>query len=434
MKMDRPNVILMICHDLGRHLGCYGVETVDSPNIDRLAAESVLFTNNFCTAPQCSPSRSSMMTGRYPHSNGILGLTHAQFAWRYNEGETHIAQRFKEAGYRTVLSFSQHVTNDAESIGFDEALEWAPAPENGDQAARVIASHDPAASGPLYMQAGFFEPHRPWSGHGITPDDSKGVAVPGYLPDIPEAREEFAQLQGAIRQLDIGVGRILDAVDASPLRDNTIVIFTTDHGIAMPRAKCTLYDPGIGTAFIVRVPDCGAGVRDELVSNVDVTPTLLELAGLPPAENAHGVSLAPLLRGEQFTPHEEIFAELTFHTAYTPTRAIRTKKWKLVRNLEHAWQLFVPTDVRRGPIWGAIAKDYCGSRPYAELYDLEADPFEKNNLAAEAEHAPVVKDLTARLARWMRETNDPLLEGPPRSPYYEEALRQLAEAEAEGRG
>ena len=129
--MDRPNVVLMICHDLGRHLGCYGVETVNSPNIDGFASGAVRFANNFCTAPQCSPSRASMMTGRYPHSNGILCLTHAHFAWRYNEGEVHIAQRFKEAGYRTVLAFIQHVTNDPESVGFDEILKGAHAPENG---------------------------------------------------------------------------------------------------------------------------------------------------------------------------------------------------------------------------------------------------------------------------------------------------------------
>ena len=357
----------------------------------------------------------------------LVDHDHAHFAWRYNEGEVHIAQRFKEAGYRTVLAFSQHVTNDPESVGFDELLKGAPAPENGEQAAGIIAGHDPA-SGPLYMQAGFFEPHRPWSGHGIEPDTSKGVSVPGYLPDIPEAREEFAALQGAIRQLDTGIGTILDAIDATPMRDNTIVVFTTDHGIAMPRAKCTLYDPGIGTVFMIRVPGVEPCVRDELVSNVDVTPTLLDLAGLPPAANAHGVSLAPMLRGEDLTPHEEIFAELTFHTGYTPTRAVRTRKWKLVRNLEHAWQLFVPSDVMRGPLWGAIARDHCGSRPHAELYDLEADPYEKNNVAEEEANAGVLRDLTARMHRWMEETGDPLLEGPVASPFYFESIRQLREA------
>ena len=421
--MDRPNVVLMICHDLGQHLGCYGVETVNSPNLDEFAAGSVRFENNFCTAPQCSPSRSSMMTGRYPHSNGIMGLSHNPFCWEYNEGETHISARFTEAGYRTVLIGNQHVTRFPEKLGFEEVDLGGPAEEVGRKAAALLAGHD--GSRPLYAQFGFVEPHRPWVRPGCEPDESKGVTVPGYLPDIPEARREFAELQGAVRALDGGVAAVLEAVREHLPAEETIVVFTVDHGIAMPRAKCTLYDPGISTAFMIRVPGCAPAVREEIVSNVDVVPTLLELSGLPAAGNVHGVSLAPLLRGEVMTPHDEIFAEMTFHTSYHPLRAVRTERWKLIVNFEHHKPVDVPTDIMTGPLYGAIAKDLTGHKPHVELYDLDADPLEQKNLAELPEHADVVRDLSARLLRWMRETGDPLLGGPVSSPFYDESMARL---------
>jgi len=425
--MKNPNVVLMIAHDLGRHLGCCGVDTVSSPNADALAAESALFTNNFCTAPQCSPSRAAIMTGRYPHSNGMLGLAHKPFNWKLNAGERHIAHLFSDAGYRTVLCGHQHVTQDPKSVGFGEVLgAGGNAIEVGKAAAEVISSRSPKK--PLYMQIGFFEPHRPYDFKGALPDESKGVYVPGYLPDTTEARGEFAALQGAVRRMDEGVGLVMDAVRRHLPAENTIVVFTTDHGIAMFRAKCTLYDSGIETAFILRAPGVKSGAREELVSNEDVLPTLLELAGLPPAENAQGASLAPLLRGDKaFTPRSEVFAEMSFHTAYTPMRAVRTAGWKLIRSFEHSWPVDVPTDIQHGPLYGAIIKDHVGHRPYAELYDLRADPLEQHDLAEKPGHAGVLADLSARLLRWMSETDDFLLTGPVPSPFYHESMRRLQE-------
>ncbi len=426
--MERPNVILMICHDLGQHLGCYGVETVNSPNLDGFAATAVRFENNFCTAPQCSPSRSSMMTGRYPHSNGIMGLSHSEFAWEYNDREKHLSRHFAEAGYRSMLIGHQHVTKHPETIGFAEVDPGGTALEVGDKASAIIEGH--GGDAPLYMQVGFFEPHRPWGWQGCKPDDSKGVYIPKYLPEIPEAVEEFAEIQGMIRRLDEGVGKVIAALDGSPMADDTIIMFTVDHGIAMPRAKCSLYDPGVKTSFILRVPGVEPQVRDELVSNVDVAPTLLELAGLPPVEDCHGVSLVPNISGEEFIPRDEVFTEMTYHTSYHPMRSVRTTRWKLIRNFAHHKSVDVPTDIQAGPIWGRLARDFIGHKPYVELYDLVADPWEQKNVAKD--NSDVVDDLDGRLLRWMRDTGDPLLEGPVASPYYRESIRQLFETAGEG--
>jgi len=118
--MDRPNVIVMICHDIGQHLGCYGVETVNTPSLDGLAEEGVRFSNNFCTSPSCSPSRAAIFTGRYPHSNGVMGLCHADFGWDLYTGENHLAGLLHGAGYRTGLLGHQHETRRPHEMGYDD--------------------------------------------------------------------------------------------------------------------------------------------------------------------------------------------------------------------------------------------------------------------------------------------------------------------------
>jgi N-sulfoglucosamine sulfohydrolase len=125
--MRRPNIVQITCHDLGRHLGCYGIETVHTPTLDRLAAEGVRFAHSFCTSPGCSPSRAAMATGRYPHANGVMGLAHAHFGWELAPGERHIAGLLAEGGYHTVLFGLQHVTYHPEKLGFREIFKDRPA-------------------------------------------------------------------------------------------------------------------------------------------------------------------------------------------------------------------------------------------------------------------------------------------------------------------
>ena len=433
MAQNQPNLVIIHSHDLGQHLGCYGVPTVRSPRIDALAEEGVRFANSFCTAPQCSPSRASIFTGRFPHSNGVMGLCHADFAWDLHENERHLASLLRDAGYHTTLVGVCHETRRPGEMGFDQIVGGAAAPKLGEIAVEQIDSHADAGD-PFYMQIGFFEPHRAYVDFGYAPDTASGITVPDFLADEISSRKEFAYYQGAIHALDAAVGRILDALDENNLADNTIVVFTADHGMPFPRAKCSVYDPGLQVALIVRWP--GGGVRggqvqEPMISNVDYVPTLLELLGVARPADApplQGRSFAPLLTGGEYESRAEIFGEMTFHDYCDPRRFIRTRTHKLIANFSTAPFFMDPSQSwQRGTITKTPDNPPYAYHPPVELYDLEADPLETNNLVESDEHVGLLGDLLRRLHRWMVETEDPLLAGIPNSPMHRMVTASLAE-------
>ena len=387
----------MTTHDIGRHLHCYGHGGVVSPRLDALAAGGVMFTRAFCTAPQCSPSRASLATGMYPHNNGVMGLAHRGFDWEL--AVPHAAAIFAEAGFASHLFIGQHVTPHPDRLGFK-------AMHPIEDLAGVLRT-----DGRLYLEVNFEETHRPYPPVGSIRED---LQLPGYLPDIPEAREEMAAVEQTISAMDAAVGRLLEALEQAGRARDAFVVFTTDHGLAMPRAKCTLYDPGLEVALLARWPAgglAGGEVATQMVSNIDVLPTLLEAAGVPISERVQGQSLN---KGR-----DAIFAEKTFHSYYDPMRCIRTEGHKLIRNFEAAFAVEVPADIQAGPIFRADPTRYSRDRPsLVELYDLEHDPLERNNLAGRPEMAALESELSVRLQAWMQETRDPLLDGPIASPYY----------------
>ncbi len=402
---------------------------MSSPALDGLAAGGVRFARSFCTAPQCSPSRASLHTGRYPHATGVLGLAHAPFGWRLGSGERHLAHILADAGYRTGLVGMQHLVERGREpeLGFEWVSPVAPAYEEAEVAIGQLRELSRGEQ-PFYLELGFEEPHRPYSFGGAQPDDSRGVAVPPYLPDGPPARADLAAFQGAIRQMDQAVGRVMAALDDLGLAERTLVVFTTDHGAAMPRAKCTLYDPGIEVALLMRWPErglAGGRVVDELVSNVDVVPTILQALELAADGVLHGRGLWPLLTGGEYSARQEVFAEKTYHTHFEPMRAIRTARHKLIVNLEVGLRFDVPGDILESPIYPQIIPSLLGTRPPIELYDLAEDPWEQTNVADSTAFASVRADLSQRLLRWMEDTDDPLLGRPIASPYFADALAKL---------
>ena len=362
-----------------------------------------------------------------------MGLAHPPYGWRLNPGVRHTAQILADNGYTTALVGMQHLTDrgSARDLGYSTVLPVAPAYEEADATLALLGEFR-GQSAPFYLEVGFEEPHRPYDFGGAQPDASLGVRVPGYLPEVPQARADLAAFQGAIRQMDTAVGRILVALDQLELTENTCVIFATDHGAAMPRAKCTLYDPGIEIALLWRWPSAGLGsgrVVSELVSNVDVTPTLLEGLGIQLPESTQGHSLWPLLTGYgAYAPRSEVFAEKTFHTAYEPMRAIRTDRHKLIVNFEVSTRVDVPSDIRESPIYPLMPSEFNSVRPPVELYDLAEDRWEQRNLAGADGLLTLEADLRRRLLDWMRATSDPLLTGPVASPYYADAVSWLAES------
>ncbi len=422
------NLLVLTCHDLGRHLGCYRRSTISSPALDGFAASGVVLEHAWATAPQCSPSRAAMHTGRYPHSAGMLGLAHDPFGWRLAPDALHLAQRLRAEGYATVLVGLQHLSQTPFELGYDRVLPLAPAPEVGHMAAGMLRTLAGDGERPFYLEVGFEEPHRPYDFGGAEPDVSRGVAIPPYLPESLQARADLAAFQGATRVMDAAVGQILAELDALGLRDRTWVIFATDHGIAMPRAKATLYDPGLEIAVLMRWPDGGLSVRqrlDAMVSNVDLTPTVLEGLGLPIPAELQGRSFWRLLHGEPDQARAEVFAEKTYHTHYEPMRAVRTAAHKLIVNLEVDQAVDVPADVQQSPIYPLMISEFGHVRPMVELYDLRSDPLEGTNLADRPELASVQDDLLGRLWAWMKDSDDPILDGPVASPYYARALARL---------
>ncbi len=425
-----PNVLLITSHDTGRHLGCYGVESVHTPNLDRLAAEGCRFTRYFATAALCSPSRGAAMTGRYPQRNGMLGLCHGDFGWRMNDGERHLSHLFHGAGYYTALIGHQHETTDIDAqLCFDEhGLHWQER-NSGlhttcDQVAEGVGAflrRRAECDGPFYLQVGFFETHEPFDFGGAVPDSSKGVYVPPHLADSPSIRQKLAALQGNARKMDAAVGRILESLHEAGLEQTTLVVYTTDHGIPFPRAKTTLYDPGIGIALLMRQPGRieARATCDWMLSNVDLTPTLCQLAGLPVPDSVDGISFASALRGEGAPTRDCIFAEHHGHGAGGENRCVRTGRHKLIRNFAPQARVPVPAD--------AAVPFRSGRRGFVELYDLEADPLEAHDLSADAACADVRDALDAALWDWLKRVDDPILRGPVETPYYRRAIAPCRE-------
>jgi len=426
-KCRGANVLMITCHDVGRHLGCYGVETVNTKNIDRLAADGIRFANYFATDCVCSPSRGSIMTGRYPQSNGLMGLTHEPWGWSFKDGEKHLAAILKDAGYETTLVGLQHVTSgDPRSLGYQNVLAANNKAEETVEAAGRFLRRKEKGGRPFFMKVGFAEVHRPFT---VGTDEEKGVFIPPYLKDTPANREDLARYQGTIKFFDTCVGRILDSLRDSSVAGSTLVVFTSDHGIPYPGAKWCLYDPGIETPLIMYYPTsklAGGKVYVQLMSNVDFLPTLLDILGVDIPGNVQGLSFKAVIDGTRTeSPRNEVFAQRTSHALRDNTsRTIRTRRYKLIRYFEPGRLIEFPIDTvpQRVAEHTERPRRKPGARPVVQLFDLRSDPHERNDLAQSPEHAKIVRDLSERLWRWMEEVEDPILKGPLVTPYYERAM------------
>jgi N-sulfoglucosamine sulfohydrolase len=406
---DLPNILYMHSHDTGRYVQPYG-EQVPMPNVQALADQGVLFRQAFCAAPTCSASRACLLTGQYGQSNGMLGLAHR--GWSLRDYRHHIVNVLREVGYTSTLIGEQHISKEPEVIGYDEVMK-IPTTRVETVAPLAMEVLRRPRERPLFVSVGFFETHREFLGPGSLRDVHYSKP-PNNLPDSPEVRADMAAFKASARSLDHGVGMVLNQLDASGLSENTLIIFTTDHGMPFPGAKATLYDRGLGVNLILRGPPPfdGGRVIDGLVSHIDVYPTVCEYLGIERPPFLQGVSLLPLLRGEVREAREEIFAGSTWHAAYEPQRAVRTTRHKYIRRWgERRTPVLANTD--DGPSKELLIAAGWAEReiPKEQLYDLVFDPNEAHNLIEDPGYATVAGDLRGRLERWMRETDDPLLAG-----------------------
>lgn len=413
--MKKLNVLYVHSHDTGRFISPYGYK-VDTPRLQQFAEEGILFRRAFNVAPSCSASRSGLLTGMAPHNNGMLGLAH--MGWKLNDYKQHLIHTLHAQGYVSALSGIQHIAAKpaakTEDIGYTEILP-VTSKKAEDITDRALEYLDRDHDNPFFLAVGYFDTHRPFPVRDER-DDPRYTAVAPPLDDNAENREDMAAFNTTARVWDTSVGRILDKLEERGLADNTLVIVTTDHGLPMPHMKCKLTDHGLGVLLMMRGPDgiAGGKVVDGMVSHIDIFPTICEILQINTPEWVQGRSVLPLIHGEAEEVNEEVFAEITYHAAYEPKRAVRTKRYKYIRRFDDNYSKEVLPNCDDSVCKAQLVKENWGNSEPAEeqLYDLLFDPQEKTNLADSSKHADVLEDMRGRLQAWMERTDDPLLKGP----------------------
>ncbi|MEM1121610.1 MAG: sulfatase-like hydrolase/transferase [Bacteroidota bacterium] len=402
-----PNFLILIADDLGwKDVGCYGNKKIATPNIDRLAVEGVLFENAFLTVPQCSPSRISILSGKYPHATGAEDL-HIPMPDSLNILPHYLQQKNYFSGLLKKSHLGPYGDDQFQFLHSDL-----------DQFATFLTA---ANERPFFCWVGFSDPHRPYEANIIDqPKSSANVDVPPYLVDNAATRADLADYYNEIRRMDAQIGQYLALLEERDQLGNTVIIFLSDNGAPFPRAKGTLYDAGIKTPLIVRGPTIpSAERRRQLISSVDIAPTILEMLGLAIPANMQGQSFLPLLFDDHATIRSQIFAERNWHNTDEHQRAIRTERFKLIENSYVDSIAGVASDIGESPSWRALLKRQQNNtlssaqrlifqqpRPIYELYDLANDPEEFTNLAAHPDFAEQKKQLINRLGQWKRRTHD----------------------------
>ncbi len=416
--MKKKNLIIVETHDTGRHISPYGYK-VPTPFMEKIAHECTTFRQCFSAGPTCSPSRSGLLTGYSPHENGMQGLAHR--GWKLRDYGRHLAQYLRRFGFETILCGVQHVAPDYHLIGYETVVgsqnismghteqsmaDWDYA--NTDSICDYLeARHD---SRPFFLNFGLFNTHREYP-KSESKETSNYVRAPEVMYDCPETRQDMADFCASVQVVDKCLEKLVGVLRDRNLLDSTMIVFTTDHGIAFPRMKCTLYDNGIGVFMMIAFPDnpSKGEVSDALVSHYDLFPTFCDYLGVARPDWLEGNSLMPLLEKKTNRVRNEIFAEVTYHAAYEPKRCIRTERYKLIRNYDYHLS-DVPANVDE-----SLSKNFLYQHGYPRLrrqreylFDLYLDPLERENLVGNADYGDVYDDLSIRLDDWMEKTHDPL--------------------------
>jgi N-sulfoglucosamine sulfohydrolase len=459
-EKQRLNVLFITSDDLGIQLSCYGDKAIKTPHLDALAASGVQFDVAYVAQASCSPSRSAMLTGIYPHANGQYGLTATRTSLHPHLHDATLPNILKRAGYRTGIIGKLHV-NPGNSFKFDfrggsyiDALDMKLVAER--------ASTFMAKSGdqPFFLMVNYTDPHayRPRGTKSNTVGDwsfrdrvkgipetlvepSEKTVLPFQRIDTPEQRKRVAGYYNSVKRMDIGVGMLLDELTRHGLDDNTLVIFIGDHGPPFDRGKSTTYEGGLRIPFLVRWPGVSKPMRSSaMVSTVDILPTILDAAGATTDIERHGRSLRPVLADADASWRKYLVGEYHLHgPPWFPQRAIRDDRYKLIHSL------LADTVTRRTTIDGDIGyptsreERYAGTAirkafdtfakpPEFELYDLANDPWEFQNLAGKAAHAKAEQRLKSALEAWRHETDDPTL-----NPAFHKQVMEKASARARSR-
>ncbi len=417
---DRPNIVMVVVDDLGTgDAGCYGNPVIKTPGLDLLAQHGTRFTHGFCTTASCSASRSVILTGLHNHANGQYGHMHDFHHFKTFDHVQSLPVLLQRAGYRTIRTGKYHVAPPSVYAFEDEIVPGGSTPL--ERAEACAPAFDQTDSRPFFLYFCTNEPHRPFVRDGSDPVSPEEVLVPDYLPDIPETRAELARYYMSVQRADRGLLRLIELLQQSNVWDQTIVVFISDNGIAFPGAKTTLYEPGMRLPCVIRRPDISPGICDAMITWADLTPTLLDLAGMGAEVPAlDGRSFKEVMAQSSSEGWDEVFASHTFHevTMYYPMRVVRGRRYKLIWNIAHGLPYPFATDLQASETWqGTLARtrshygkrpiqDYL-HRPKFELYDLEQDPHEIQNLAGDSNYQVILEDFQARLRTHQQRTGDP---------------------------
>jgi len=415
---DRPNVVYIHSHDTGRAVQPYGFD-VPTPGIQRLAEGGVVFRQGFCAGPTCSPSRASLVSSLHAHQHGCMGLAHR--GWQMNDFSRHIQHWLGRAGYRTALSGIQHIVHHdrTDAIGYQDVLIPPGVGGSPELAAATYIFQQGQRRGeqPFFLSVGFGETHREFPRPGRHEIDPRWVKPPAPFPDTDPTREDWAGYIAHARTLDRKMSVVFNALEESGQLENTLVICTTDHGLPLPRMKCTLHDEGIGVMLILRGPGGFTGGRpcDAIVSQLDLFPTICDVCDVPAPDWIEGVSLRPLVDGRAEAIHDEIFASVNYHACYEPQRCVRTARYKYTRRFGDRDKPVLP-NVDDSPTKRLFLDQGWFPEDREGLYDLLHDPHEMRNLLHDPAHAETLNDLRGRLRDWQQRTGDPILDGPIPAP------------------
>jgi len=416
----RSNVVLYVVDDHGTDdAGCYGNPVIKTPGLDALACEGTRFTYAFCTTASCSASRSVILTGLHNHATGQYGHEHGYNHFVSFSSIKSLPVLLDRAGYRTASVGKYHVAPEP-VYHFQQYIKGGAPAQMAEDCKAFITEDDQR---PFFLYFCTTEPHRPFRREGSDTFDPKDVIVSPYLPDIPQCREELAKYYGSVQRADKGLVRLIEILKETRHWDNTLIIYISDNGIAFPGAKTTLYEPGMRLPCVVRNPYAKKKgiVTNAMVTWADITPTILDFAGvLPEKANFHGRSFLRVLQEKNPKGWDEIYASHTFHeiTMYYPMRVVRTRRYKLIWNIAHKLDYPFASDLWASATWQAVLKrgDKVYSkrsieayihRPKFELYDFEDDPHEINNLADDKKYAKVLEELKDKLKAFQRRTKDP---------------------------
>jgi len=392
----RPHILLITADDLGCQISCYGEKRYRTPQLDALAAQGLRFENFYVGQSSCSSSRATLLTGRWPHQTGQIGLAHLGF--RMRPGQKNLPALLKAAGYRTGIIGKLHVEPAAEfpwDWMSDKKMAALPTRDVKwvAEQSRAFFASSRGSKQPFFCYVNYFDPHGPY-----TPDvdqvaglpekplgpDSIAEPFPLKAPTDAGKKRVTSTMANAIMRFDAGLGLLLDELKASGMAENTLVVFLGDNGLPVVHGKTWSYEPGVRVPMIIRGPGLGAGrIRRDLACEVDLMPTILRAAGVAVPAEVEGVPL------QQEAAREFLFTEMNFHEPQI-LRVQRT-----VRDARHKLMLNLTQDEGQSPV---------------EMYDLEADPGETKNVADDVALGDARRRLENALKAWREKTADPMLD------------------------